>query len=119
MTPDALEVHRQRILSLIEEIKTYLQTMEEARQPIAPSSALGRLTRMDALSNQGIQQSLLETAQRRLEGFGNALDRIDRGTYGICMRCSGEISPGRLEAVPEAPVCMGCLDKRNRPRASR
>jgi RNA polymerase-binding transcription factor DksA len=31
-----------------------------------------------------------------------------RGEYGICTRCGEEISPERLEAVPEAPLCKTC-----------
>ncbi|MDP3963002.1 MAG: TraR/DksA C4-type zinc finger protein [bacterium] len=39
-----------------------------------------------------------------------ALDRIERGTYGICRNrhCSQEIPLKRLEAVPEAEHCVEC-----------
>src|SRR5579872_996740 len=32
-----------------------------------------------------------------------ALGRINDGSYGICMHCEDEISPKRLNAVPQTP----------------
>ena len=37
-----------------------------------------------------------------------ALERIDKGTYGICLRCGNPIPEGRLQAVPEAELCIHC-----------
>jgi len=39
-----------------------------------------------------------------------ALDRIDEGGYGECVRCGGEIAAGRLEARPEAALCIDCAN---------
>lgn len=37
-----------------------------------------------------------------------ALDRIADGTYGACVQCGEDIAPGRLEARPEAALCITC-----------
>jgi DnaK suppressor protein len=37
-----------------------------------------------------------------------ALGRLDRGTYGQCIRCAQTIPLGRLNAVPENPWCLMC-----------
>jgi RNA polymerase-binding transcription factor len=37
-----------------------------------------------------------------------ALSRIENGTYGICSKCAGQISSGRLEALPTATRCIAC-----------
>jgi RNA polymerase-binding protein DksA len=39
-----------------------------------------------------------------------ALDKIERGTYGTCDRCGREISEARLKAVPHAIYCVECQD---------
>jgi RNA polymerase-binding transcription factor DksA len=39
-----------------------------------------------------------------------ALDRIDEGAYGECVRCGNEIAAGRLEARPEAALCIECAN---------
>jgi RNA polymerase-binding protein DksA len=50
-----------------------------------------------------------ETAQS-IRDIQAALARIDDGTYGICGSCGGEISPARLQVVPEATRCVDCAD---------
>ena len=37
-----------------------------------------------------------------------ALERIDKGNYGNCLRCGNPIPEGRLQAVPEAELCIHC-----------
>lgn len=45
---------------------------------------------------------------REIASVKRALARIEDGTYGECVRCGAEISPGRLEARPEAALCIDC-----------
>jgi len=40
-----------------------------------------------------------------------ALDRIARGTYGICTRCGTPIARARLDARPSAELCIDCARK--------
>lgn len=37
-----------------------------------------------------------------------ALERIDAGTYGICVSCGAPISAARLDVVPHTPLCADC-----------
>ena len=37
-----------------------------------------------------------------------ALERISRGTYGVCIDCEQEIEQDRLDAVPAASRCFSC-----------
>jgi DnaK suppressor protein len=52
--------------------------------------------------------SLLEQAERCLEQIEQALKRLEGGTYGACINCGGAITPGRLEALPYAELCINC-----------
>ena len=47
-----------------------------------------------------------------------ALDRMEQGSYGICLSCDGEISGKRLMAEPTALLCVDCQEKRERNRAA-
>lgn len=40
-----------------------------------------------------------------------ALERIEKGEYGVCVDCNKEINPERLEAVPHARLCIACKSK--------
>jgi RNA polymerase-binding transcription factor DksA len=51
-------------------------------------------------------QAALVTAE--IASVKRALARIDDGTYGQCVRCGEPIADARLEAQPEAALCIGC-----------
>jgi DnaK suppressor protein len=38
----------------------------------------------------------------------DALGRITRGAYGVCLSCEEEINPKRLAALPWAAYCVRC-----------
>ena len=37
-----------------------------------------------------------------------AIDRVEAGTYGVCIDCGTDIALARLQATPEAGRCMAC-----------
>lgn len=48
---------------------------------------------------------------REITSAKRALARIETGEYGYCVECGEEISEGRLEARPEAALCINCAKK--------
>ena len=40
-----------------------------------------------------------------------ALERIEDGSYGQCVKCGEEIAEGRLEVRPEAALCIDCASE--------
>jgi len=46
-----------------------------------------------------------------LRDINNALDRIAKGSYGICKYCKKEIGEKRLLARPVANTCITCKTK--------
>jgi RNA polymerase-binding transcription factor len=47
-------------------------------------------------------------AQARVAEIDAALGRVEAGTYGVCESCHQPIAEARLEAVPEATLCVAC-----------
>lgn len=45
---------------------------------------------------------------REIASVKRALARLDDGTYGDCVRCGAAIPKTRLEARPEAALCIEC-----------
>ena len=43
-----------------------------------------------------------------------AIERLDKGSYGICMECEEEISAKRLKALPWAALCIACQESADR-----
>jgi RNA polymerase-binding transcription factor len=52
--------------------------------------------------------AVIEGLRERLSDVENALSKMDKGTYGLCERCSEPIGDARLEALPYARLCMKC-----------
>ena len=50
----------------------------------------------------------LDYGQLRL--VNEALDRLDSGDYGTCLRCEEPIPPKRLHALPWARYCIPCQE---------
>jgi DnaK suppressor protein len=52
--------------------------------------------------------ALISTMEHRLKSIEHALRQAQEGKYGICERCGEPIDPARLEALPEATLCIKC-----------
>ena len=44
----------------------------------------------------------------QLDDIGQALKRLEIGTYGVCAACGENIQPARLEIIPTASLCVEC-----------
>ncbi len=49
--------------------------------------------------------------RRMLLMVAEALDRIERGEFGICPSCEEEIGSKRLHAIPWARLCLRCQEE--------
>ncbi len=83
-----------------------LQTENNSRQGDLADQATGN-------NEVHIQLKLKQTDAKILQAIEEALQRIDKGTYGVCRDCGEPISPARLEAIPWTRVCKTCKEKQN------
>jgi DnaK suppressor protein len=78
------------------------ETTEESTQDIA-DKAVSSYTREFLYSlTDGERSTLLQ--------IDDALERIDDGTYGLCINCGQPMAEKRLTAVPWAPYCIDCQE---------
>lgn len=61
-----------------------------------------------------MNMALRRRARRKVKSMQEALRRSEEGTYGICERCATEISAQRLEALPQAQLCIQCAQQAGR-----
>jgi RNA polymerase-binding transcription factor DksA len=57
---------------------------------------------------ESVNLGLLENERLTLKEVGDALERMNRGTYGRCEHCHGEIPRDRLTALPYVRYCVRC-----------
>ena len=106
---EAREACRKRLQARKQSLLSVRQTGEEAANVVElDQTRQGRISRMDAMQSQAMS---VETNRRRkieLARIDSALERLDTGSYGDCVRCREEIDPRRLELDPAALLCINC-----------
>jgi DnaK suppressor protein len=103
----ALEAER---LRLLEEVADYELDGQETLSDVS-----GENNYRDHMADQGsatfareLDQTLEGQTRDTLGDVLAALERIENGTYGVCTRCGAQIAAARLEAMPEASLCVTC-----------
>ena len=83
-----------------------------ARAIPPPEPAKGDEADMAAMHQAREQAKWLEKDQKqRLAEIDKVLARIAAGKYGVCDDCGKPIPPERLEAKPQATLCIECQSK--------
>jgi len=112
---EQLAAFESRLKALADDIDAQLAVYNESSKPISMDQPIGRLTRSDAMQEQQMFVHLRERLEKQRIRVTTALERIQDGSYGICVGCGEPIHPDRLELLPEAPACAPCLEKRKKP----
>ena len=55
--------------------------------------------------------TLEQTLKQQLAEVEHALAKFDAGTYGICDDCGKDIAAARLQALPQAALCINCKER--------
>lgn len=90
---------------------------QEVREAMRRKDPAGNLSFED-LGIDGELDDVLDTlgdrSRTELLDVWNALQRIDRGTYGVCSSCGRTIDKERLKALPATEYCIECAAKLER-----
>jgi RNA polymerase-binding transcription factor DksA len=58
--------------------------------------------------NDEVLIGLEQSGREELKAIHSALDRIEKGDFGRCVLCGGDIGELRLKALPFTPYCIEC-----------
>jgi DnaK suppressor protein len=100
---DYLLKEKRKIIIKLEELK-------ELTRPIEPDCAIGRLSRMDAINNRGINEAAFLKAGEKLKKINISLSSINEDNFGNCIHCGGEIPIQRLLLMPGS-LCVKCASR--------
>ncbi len=103
-----LETERKHLLKDLDDLKTEVQPAEVRRE----GSPFGKREE-EATESFELEKRLALDKQVRakLAEIDHALDKFAKGTYGLCDVCGKPISPERLEALPQANLCLNDKSK--------
>ncbi len=71
-------------------------------------SCVGRLSRMDAMQSQAMNQAAQRRREQEHRSLQQALARLNDDEYGYCEQCDELISEGRLMIDLSARFCIDC-----------
>jgi DnaK suppressor protein len=102
-----LEAEKKRIEVELEQLKSS-DIIDERRE----GSPFGKREEEATESMELEKRLVLESRlQNLLAEVTKAIEKLDSGTYGICDNCGTTIDPARMEALPQAILCVNCRQK--------
>ncbi len=111
MLRSQLENERKHLTEQLEQLEADAQPTEERRE----GSPFGKREEEAAESFELEKRLALEKQTRdQLVEVDHALAKFEKGTYGKCDICGKPIDPARLEALPQATICMSCKAKQTK-----
>ena len=100
-----LESEQKRLIEELEQLKASVRPVEERRE----GSPFGKREE-EATESLELEKRL--SLERRIRDslveVEHALRKFEDGTYGLCDSCGQPIDPARLEALPQASLCLDC-----------
>jgi len=102
---EKLDVEHKHLTDELAQLETNKSTAEERRE----GSPFGKREE-EATETLELEKRLaLENRIRQeMAAVEHAMEKIEKGTYGLCDNCGKKIDPNRLEALPQASLCLNC-----------
>jgi RNA polymerase-binding transcription factor DksA len=110
MTKEEKAKLKNHIKDKIGKLEKDIVSYEQLTRPIPPDNAIGRLTRMEAISSKSINEAALRRAKQTLTRLERVLKMADTPDFGLCSTCEEPIPFGRLMIVPETGLCVECAE---------
>ena len=102
---DILLDERERVSASIQHLHEEGSLEEETEEETYDNHLADSAT---ATLNREIDYTLEENSEHVLGALDGALQRLENGTFGKCVRCGRQIAEERLEAIPYATRCIDC-----------
>jgi DnaK suppressor protein len=105
---ERLKQEKAELIEKLEQSATLGQPSSERKE----GSPFGkREEEADEASELEKRLALEERLRESLSLVEHALEKYEAGTYGFCDSCGQHIEEGRLEAIPQASLCLNCKAK--------
>ena len=96
--------------SALESKQAELVRMLRNRDGIAIEKCPDALDEVQYATERELAIRSLDRDSNLLRNVRAALDRIEEGSFGVCLHCDEDISPKRLAAVPFTAFCIVCQE---------
>jgi DnaK suppressor protein len=103
---------------MLETKKKELLAGSSDREEILIENAAEDFDRLQQQLNREVAIRNLDRESKLLKEVQAALNRVEEGTFGVCLRCEEDIPEKRLKALPWAAYCVRCQENVDRLRAA-
>ena len=100
---DQLVKRRSKIAATLDHIHEEQADAEQKTDWLDRAAYESRLALLDRLNGW---------YSNEMAAIANAMERIERNTYGLCVACHRRIDAHRLDCFPEAAFCRDCQSTR-------
>lgn len=102
---EQLESEHKRLTDELAQLQTNASSAEERREGSPFGKREEEATETLELEKRLALENRIRQEMAKVE---HALEKIEKGTYGKCDNCGKSIDPQRLEALPQASLCLNC-----------
>jgi len=99
---------RERLLELERELQENLSEQQAEYDELTRADRVEPMDEAQVRMDSHTRGALRFHDEELLTSVRSAIQRTDEGRYGVCAACGGHISRDRLEAKPEAMLCIDC-----------
>ncbi len=111
LTDCQIESLRVMLHGLLVSLPMQIERARHGGRPVElDQQSIGRLSRIDAIAQQSVNNAGLNRLRLRLSKVSLALRRIEQGEYGFCLRCEEPVCYKRLSVAPEVTACIDCQE---------
>ncbi len=110
MTKNEIEKYKTVLEAKLKELSDALRNREDIAIEKTPDA-------LDEVQLAGERELAIRNLDREstlLRQVRGALARIADGSFGVCLHCEEDISPKRLNAVPQTAYCITCQEAADR-----
>jgi len=100
-----LESEQKRLIGELEQLKASVRPANERREgsPFGKREEEATET-LELETRLALEKRIID----QLAEIEHTLSKFENGTYGLCDSCGQPIDPARLEALPQANLCLSC-----------
>ena len=106
-----LDRFKERLLAQKRQIMESAKKVRSEELSVSRDDMADQVDLASAELNQSLMLRLKDRERAVLPKIEKALALIERGEYGICEGCGGEIGVNRLEVRPFAVLCIKCKEE--------
>jgi DnaK suppressor protein len=101
---DKLETQRQESMRFLERLRNESRSLDTDSAQDSADWCVVNMSKESIFEQSSQKRTVLRLIQA-------ALERMKRGSFGICVACGEEIQARRLQAVPWTQFCLSCQEE--------